>query len=111
MPRKKNATEKPIHWTWHVGTDGNVYDGETGGNLVASISHNANGPDAPSSRPANGSLIATAPELLTELARALILIIGCSVYDCRGTNHRDCKVCEERRRIHAVISRAKGESP
>ncbi len=45
---------------WHVGTSGDVYSGATGGILIATVSHNANGPNAPSSKPANGRLIVAA---------------------------------------------------
>ncbi len=61
---------------WHVGTSGDVYSGVTGGLLIASVSHNANGPNAPSSKPANGRLIVHAvnayERLRAGLARAAI---------------------------------------
>lgn len=69
---------------WHVGTDGNVYTDETGGELVATVEHgseklraivfgkrDSEGMHTPSLKPCRGRLIAAAPdanEIIRELA-------------------------------------------
>src|SRR5436853_173898 len=43
---------------WHVGTDGNVYSGETGGDLIATVAHGS--AYTPSLKGGNAALIVAA---------------------------------------------------
>ena len=56
---------------WHLGTDGNVYSGETQGRLIAIVDHNANSDFGPSSKPANGALIVQAVNAHADLLAAV----------------------------------------
>ena len=87
---------------WHLGTDGNVYEGEMGHNLIAVVDHGRND-RAPSVKPANGRLIVAAVNAHDDLLAA-----------CRAALEEITVLVPGRaadpisRRLEAVIARAEG---
>ncbi len=98
-----NRLHTPV--PWHLGTDGNVYSGTTGGRLIATVDHNANGDDVPSSKPDNADLIVRAVNSHADLLAACEAVLEYT----KQYAHGRLRGSDLRSLVEAAIAKGRGD--